>query len=252
MLGRQILMPEYTPRSSRMKSFELVQNVLSVLVMALFGIIIGLAMVPSYLLFLELTSMSEGRGDLIEAIGLCVSLGLGYIVWGIVLLVICGLMGGLFRIRKDEGRYSLRSFITIQWAFSLVSHRVAQIFLGLVVPSFLANWYYRMMGAKIGRGVQLNSMMINDASMITIGDNVVVGGSATINGHLVESGEIVLAPVRIGDGALIGGGSIVQPGCTIGEGAVVASRAVVPKWTDVPAGEVWGGIPAKFIKKTGE
>ena len=108
------------------------------------------------------------------------------------------------------------------------------------------------MGAKIGRGAQLNSMMINDASMVTIGDNVVVGGSATINAHLVESGEIVLAPVRIGDGALIGGGSIVQPGCTIGDGAVVASRAVVPKWTEIPAGEVWGGIPARFIKKTGE
>ena len=225
-----------------MKNFELVQNVLSVIVMALFGVIIGLAMVPSYLLFIELTSMTEGKGGLVEAVGVCVGLGLGYIIWGVVLLLICGLMGGLFRIRKEEGRYSLRSFITIQWAFSLVSHRVAQIFLGLVVPSFLANLYYRMMGAKIGRGAQLNSMMINDASMVTIGDNVVVGGNATINAHLVERG----------DGALIGGGSIVQPGCTIGNGAVVASRAVVPKWTEIPAGEVWGGIPARFIKKTGE
>ena len=88
--------------------------------------------------------------------------------------------------------------------------------------------------------------------MITIGDGVVVGGDATINGHLVESGEIVLAPVRIGDGALIGGGSIVQPGCTIGRGSVVATRAVLPKWTEVPDGEVWGGIPARFIKKVGE
>ena len=239
-------------RRSRMKNFELVQNVLSVLVMALFGVIIGLAMVPSYLLFIELTSMTEGKGGLVEAVGICVSLGLGYIIWGVVLLIVCGLMGGLFRIRKEEGRYSLRSFITIQWAFSLVSHRVAQIFLGLVVPSFLANLYYRMMGAKIGRGAQLNSMMIKDASMVTIGDNVVVGGNAAINAHLVESGEIVLAPVRIGDGALIGGGSIVQPGCTIGNGAVVASRAGVPKWTEIPAGEVWGGIPARFIKKKGE
>ncbi|MEO2115597.1 MAG: hypothetical protein ABGX21_04710, partial [Candidatus Poseidoniia archaeon] len=144
------------------------------------------------------------------------------------------------------------SFITIQWAFSLVSHRAAKMFLGLVIPSFLATMYYRMMGAKIGNRVQLNSININDASMITIGDGVVVGGDATINGHLVESGEIVLAPVNIGDGALIGGGSIVQPGCTIGKGAVVATRAVLPKWTVVPDGEVWGGIPARFIKKTGE
>ena len=81
-----------------MKSFELVQNVLSVLVMALFGVIIGLAMVPSYLLFIELTSITNGKGILVEAVGICVSLGLGYIIWGVVLLVICGLIGGLFRI----------------------------------------------------------------------------------------------------------------------------------------------------------
>ena len=44
-------------------------------------------------------------------------------------------------------------------------------------------------------------------------------------------------------------GSVVQPGCTIGQDAIVASRAVVPKWTEIPAGEVWGGIPAKCIRR---
>jgi len=58
----------------------------------------------------------------------------------------------------------------------------------------------------------------------------------------------VLSPVKIGDGALLGTGSIVQPGCVIGEGAVIASRAVVPKWTNIPPGEVWGGLPAKCIR----
>ncbi len=85
-----------------MKNFELVQNVLSVLVMALFGVIIGLAMVPSYLLFIELTSMTEGKGELVEAVGICVGLGLGYIIWGVVLLVICGIMGGA--VQNQEGR----------------------------------------------------------------------------------------------------------------------------------------------------
>ena len=58
-----------------------------------------------------------------------------------------------------------------------------------------------------------------------------------------------MAPVVIGDDALIGMGSVIQPGCTIGEKAVIASRAVVPKWTNIPDGEVWAGIPAKCIKR---
>lgn len=252
MQNRKTSMQVSFPRMSRVKSFEIVQNVLSVIVMILFGVLFGLALMPSYFLFMEIKELTSGKSDLVEAAGFCISLGIGYIVWGIFLLLICGSIGGIFRIRKEEGRYPLRSFITIQWAFSLVSHRVAQMFLGLVIPSFLATMYYRMMGAKIGSGVQLNSVRINDASMITIGDGVVVGGDATINGHLVESGEIVLAPVRIGDGALIGGGSIVQPGCKIGKGSVVATRAVLPKWTEVPDGEVWGGIPARLIKRTDE
>jgi len=43
-------------------------------------------------------------------------------------------------------------------------------------------------------------------------------------------------------------GSVIQPGCVIGEGAIVASRAVVPKWTKIPAGEVWAGVPARCIR----
>ncbi|HJN70263.1 MAG TPA: DapH/DapD/GlmU-related protein, partial [Candidatus Thalassarchaeaceae archaeon] len=75
-----------------------------------------------------------------------------------------------------------------------------------------------------------------------------LGGACTINAHIVERGELVMAPVVIGDGALIGAKSTVQPGCKIGEGAVIATMAVLPKWTEVPAGEVWAGIPAKCIR----
>ena len=235
-----------------MNSFGPIQHILSVLVMILLGAIIGLAIVPAYLFFEWFTFFTEGDEDMIEALGICVGLGLGHIIWGVSLVIICGSLGGLFKIRKPEGRYQLRSLITIQWAFSLIFHRVAQIFLRNIVPSFLANAYYRLMGANIGTGVQINSEYINDASMLTFGNGVVVGGGATINGHIVERGEIVLAPVTIGDGALIGGKSIVQPGCKIGEGSVVGSRAVVPKWTEIPSGEVWGGIPARFIKRVGE
>ena len=41
-------------------------------------------------------------------------------------------------------------------------------------------------------------------------------------------------------------GAIVLQGVKIGDGAVVAAGAVVTK--DIPANEVWGGVPAKKIK----
>ena len=229
--------------------FSLIQHVLTDPAAIFAAIIWGVAAVRSYLLFLEIKEWLVGQSFWVEIFGICIGLGLGYLLWGLVLLLICGILGGLLRPPLREGRYPLKSWVTIGWAWSLLFHKVAQMFIKNIVPSLQVNIYYKLMGAKIGKSVQILTDSLNDAHMVTLGDGVVVGGNSTINGHLVERGEIVLAPVKVGNNAVIGGGSIVQPGCTIGEGAVVASRAVVPKWTEIPAGEAWGGIPASFIKK---
>lgn len=54
------------------------------------------------------------------------------------------------------------------------------------------------------------------------------------------------APIVLADGVWIGAGAIVLQGVTIGEGAVVAAGAVVTK--DIPAFELWGGVPARKLK----
>ena len=54
-------------------------------------------------------------------------------------------------------------------------------------------------------------------------------------------------PVIIGNNVFIGMDSLILKGVTIGDYAIVAARSVVTK--SIPAGEVWGGNPAKFIRK---
>lgn len=54
-------------------------------------------------------------------------------------------------------------------------------------------------------------------------------------------------PVIIGDNVWIGGGVIILPGVKIGNNVVVGAGSVVTK--DIPAGEIWAGNPAHFIKK---
>lgn len=53
------------------------------------------------------------------------------------------------------------------------------------------------------------------------------------------------APVTIGQDVWMGCRVVVLPGVTIGDGAVIAAGAVVNK--NVPAYEVWGGVPAQKI-----
>ena len=74
-------------------------------------------------------------------------------------------------------------------------------------------------------------------STIEIGDYVSVGHNVTIHG------------ANIRDYALIGMGSTLLDDVEVGEGAIVAAGALVLKGTKIGAYEVWGGVPAKFIKK---
>ena len=57
------------------------------------------------------------------------------------------------------------------------------------------------------------------------------------------------ASIKIGQDVWIGCRVIILPGVTIGNGAVIAAGAVVNK--DVPAYEVWGGIPARKLRERG-
>lgn len=64
--------------------------------------------------------------------------------------------------------------------------------------------------------------------------------------NIPETG-VKSSPVIIQRGAFIGASSIILKGVEIGENAVIAAGSVVSK--SIPKNEVWGGNPAKFIKK---
>lgn len=54
-------------------------------------------------------------------------------------------------------------------------------------------------------------------------------------------------PIHVGHHCWIGTGATILQGVNIGDGAVVAAGAVVTK--DIPPYEIWGGIPAKCIRR---
>ena len=74
-------------------------------------------------------------------------------------------------------------------------------------------------------------------STIEIGDDVSIGHNVTVHG------------AKIRDYALIGMGSVIMDDAEVGEGALVAAGSVVLARTKIGPNELWGGAPAKFIKR---
>lgn len=103
----------------------------------------------------------------------------------------------------------------------------------------------------IGNHVIINQRVFLDGrgSTLTIGDNVDIAAEAMIwtLEHDVSSisHQTTSAPVVIEDHVWVGCRAQILPGVKIGRGAVIAAGAIVTK--DIPANEIWGGVPAKRI-----
>lgn len=98
---------------------------------------------------------------------------------------------------------------------------------------------------EIGRNVDVGAFSyIQAQNGVVLEDDVQIGGGCKI--YSVDTISGTRGKVVIKRGACVGGNSVVLPGVTIGEDAVVGALSLVK--TDVPAGEVWGGVPARRIK----
>lgn len=111
----------------------------------------------------------------------------------------------------------------------------------------------------IGNNVGISSSIIFSNENIIIEDNVAIGAGCMIfdtNFHSLDPKirgtekdtiNAKNAPVTICKHAFIGARSIITKGVSIGENSIIAAGSVVVK--DVPANQIWGGNPAKFIKE---
>lgn len=105
-----------------------------------------------------------------------------------------------------------------------------------------------LFGARIGSDIALGGKLV-DPHLIEIGEAAIIGEGSVVTAHAITSGALQLARVRIGARATVGVGAVIYPGVTLGEDAIVAANAVVRAGTQIPAGEVWGGVPARCLRE---
>ena len=115
------------------------------------------------------------------------------------------------------------------------------------VPVPLMRLFYQALGARLGPNTY-SSGIIFDPHFVEIGANCIVGQDAVLVPHVIEGNRLAHYPITIGDNVTIGAHAVVLAGVTIGSNVIVATGAIVSKGSNIPAGETWGGVPARRLK----
>lgn len=162
-----------------------------------------------------------------------------------------GIFIRLLRLKINEGEYelSINDWNFFKYSLYYLLYRPSLKLIGVIPLLPLRIRFLKLVGLKMGKSsVLAGTEIIHDPYMTEIGDQTLIGGWSQIAGHIAEK-KLLVKKVKIGDNCLIGGKSVIMPGAIIEDEVTVALNSVVLKESHLLKGKIYGGTPAKEIRK---
>ncbi|HUN34845.1 MAG TPA: Pls/PosA family non-ribosomal peptide synthetase [Trebonia sp.] len=130
--------------------------------------------------------------------------------------------------------------------FWLVKSLIQASPLVLFAGSPVYSLYLRALGARIGRGVVIQSTTVPVCTdLLTIGDDTLIRAESSFTGYRVVGGVISTGPVSIGSHALIGEHTVLDIGTSVGNGSQLGHTSALYESQAVPDRQRWHGSPAQ-------
>jgi acetyltransferase-like isoleucine patch superfamily enzyme len=232
------------------RAIRILYPVLSLVSPLLVGLVIGLAALPGYLLVCwTWLLLGSAIGTFSGALIFCLALGLAFVVCGNALLLVIVVLRFVLQLHNVETRGKVFSVESIRHAlYSLLLHVASVTYLQFLKSNYFNLWFYRAMGAKIGKGTLIATNRIWDCDLVEIGENCLVGGNASISAHYAVGALGRLRKVRIGNNVTIGANTSVMAGVTIGDNVVVGANSLVPVGMHLESGGRYLGVPVQRVK----
>jgi non-ribosomal peptide synthetase-like protein len=164
------------------------------------------------------------------------------IVTGLIAIALKWIVLGKTR----PGVYPLWGVYYFRWWFAA---RVA----GLVHVKWLQGtpvmrFYWRLLGARVGRDVIISDYEAGAIDLIEIGDGTALGSKTTFaNGEAVGD-KLILGRITLGKDIYAGSSVVFGHDSVIGDHAEIGDLTAIPAGTHVGKAEIWDGSPAR---KTG-
>ncbi len=150
----------------------------------------------------------------------------------------------IFPRRVKPGSYSIySSFYYRKWTLALCTEVVLETLNSLFATVYMRYWY-RAMGARIGKGSEISTNLAGRYDLVEIGKGNFIGDEAIFGDEEIRNGYMTLATVKTGDRVFFGNAAIVPGGTQIEDGALIGVKSKVPDTLRVGRDETWFGSPA--------
>ncbi len=110
----------------------------------------------------------------------------------------------------------------------------------------LLPWYFRLLGARIGRRVYMHTTGLLEWDLVEVGDRVALNDDCVLQTHLFEDRVLKASSLYIGADCAVGAGSVLLYDSKMEDGVRLDALSLLMKGETLPAGTAWAGLPAMW------
>jgi non-ribosomal peptide synthetase-like protein len=108
-------------------------------------------------------------------------------------------------------------------------------------------FYWRLLGAKVGRDVIISDYEAGAVDLIEIGEGTALGSKTTFaNGEAIGD-KLIIGNIKLGKDVSAGASVVFGLGCVIGDHAEIGDLSAIRAGTKIGEAEIWDGTPARKI-----
>ena len=106
-----------------------------------------------------------------------------------------------------------------------------------------APFWYRLLGAKVGKGAEISTAQGLVPDMLTLGDDTFIADAVMLGDEKIDGGWMTMKPTVISRRSFVGNGAYIPDGTVLPENVLVGVHSTVPDNAAMHDGDTWLGSP---------
>ena len=145
--------------------------------------------------------------------------------------------------RMKPGSWPVHSNLyCAKWLVNQIQESSLNVLHGVYATVYAPFWY-RLLGAKVGRGAEISTALGLVPDMLTLGDETFIADAVMLGDEKIDGGWMTMRPTVISRRSFIGNGAYIPDGTILPENVLIGVHSTVPGNDAMRNGDTWLGSP---------
>jgi non-ribosomal peptide synthetase-like protein len=150
--------------------------------------------------------------------------------------------------RVKPGRYRLNSWFYFRKWFVDQTMDLSLDVLGPLYASVYLTPWYKLLGAKLGRGAEVSTASFISPDLLTIGQESFIADNVSLGAPRVRDGEMTIGTNQIGQRSFVGNSAMLPPDTVLGDRVLLGCLSLPPAPPDALREDTtWLGSPSILV-----